>query len=469
LSVVPATCNLQQTTHNSQQTTHNRQQPIMKTAFWFYNLGWKIAIPLLRKNPRLAEGFEQRIFQEKMPEKADLWIQAASGGESYLARTLLENLSPARPINILLTSNTRQGMDILADAVRDIRSERMRAYAAYFPFDKPENMSRVVRHVCPKVMVLLESEIWPGLLSALKSNNCKILIINGRMTEKSLRRYRLWLSFWYALRPDKVLAISEKDAERFAALFGKETVSVMSNIKFDRFDAAARAENPLEKILITENPFLVLGSTGDKEEPFIEKMILRILDKQPDTLIGLFPRHMYRIPHWKAVLENLSVPWILRSEISAQNCMPVSAGTVILWDVFGELAQAYQLSKAAFVGGSLIPFGGQNFLEPLICGVVPVIGPYWGNFFWIGKEIEAEGLLKIAGNWKSAADMLLAHIENSSSRETVRKAALQYIKDRQGGAATAGRIVSESLNHISPAGTFENSPAIHCRESRAEN
>ena len=418
-----------------------------KIAFWLYNVVWALAIPALRLNRRLAEGFEQRTFQHRAPCPADLWIQAASAGESYLAWALLKNLRPARPVSVIATSNTSQGMQILERAIDDItpNDRGVRACAAYFPFDRPSIMETVVSNICPRTMVLLESEMWPGLLAALKKYGCKTLIINGRITTKSLTRYLAWPSLWHALRPDRILAVSEDDAKRFAILFGNEHVDVMPNMKFDRLSCAEPVpdtRNSLETILRPGTSFIVLGSVRREEEPFVEKIILDIHSRQPKTVIGLFPRHMHRIQYWEKALDGLAIPWILRSRTTN----PVPGGTVILWNTFGELTQAYGLSKAAFVGGSLVPLGGQNFLEALTCGVVPVIGPSWENFAWVGREIVYEGLIRNAADWKEVVDVLLEDIENSPSHEQVREAAFKYVKDRQGGTMRACRLIAEFLN-----------------------
>jgi 3-deoxy-D-manno-octulosonic-acid transferase len=152
---------------------------------------------------------------------------------------------------------------------------------------------------------------------------------------------------------------------------------------------------------------------------------------------------MHRVKYWKQALDRLTIPWALRSESEEH----VAYGTVILWDTFGELALAYQLSNAAFVGGSLAPVGGQNFLEALTCGVVPVIGPFWENFAWVGREIVDEGLVRNAGNWKEVADILVEAMTKSPSHETVREAALRYVRDRRGGTTRACRLVAEFLNN----------------------
>jgi len=131
----------------------------------------------------------------------------------------------------------------------------------------------------------------------------------------------------------------------------------------------------------------------------------------------------------------------LRSDIKTQ----IPDGAVILWDVFGELDLAYAQASAAFVGGTLAPLGGQNFLEPLISGITPVIGPFWDNFKWVGKEILDLGIVHQAVSWKEVAEILIAAIMNPQPRETVRQQAGAYIKKRQGGTDIACRLIGEYL------------------------
>jgi len=413
---------------------------------WLYDLAWKIAIPVLGFNKRLADGYEQRTLKKKLP-KAELWIQAASVGESYLAVELIKNLRPEFPNRILVTTNTKQGLGILERSIIDICKEHkgINVSAAYFPFDKPSIMKEAANQVRSKIMVLLESEIWPGLLYTLKKYASTTIVINGRITEKSLKRYLVWPSLWRALRPDKIFAISEDDAGRFAKLFGPKNVNVMPNIKFDRLgytESLSRKAASLEKIIAPDRYLIILGSVGREEEAKVEKIILDIRRRQPNTVIGLFPRHLQRIKHWKNNLSRLSIPFILRSNAETL----VSSGTIILWDTFGELNFAYRHSNAVFVGGSLEPLGGQNFLEALTGGVIPVIGPYWDNFYWIGNEIVNQGLVRIALNWKQVADILIESTKESPSHKNVINKALMYLKNRQGGTAQACSIITEILN-----------------------
>ena len=430
----------------SNQTSAMSMNKAHRIAIGLYNLFWGLAIPTFKLNQRLAAGFKERTLEHAMLKKSDVWIQAASAGESKLAKAILKQLNPGKPAHVLLTSNTSQGLEILDSAIIDsgTNGSEITAHAAYCPFDRPSIMEKAVSLVNPRVMVLLESEIWPGLLAALKKFRSNILVLNGRMTPKSQARYLIWPSLWRSLRPDKILAISEADAERFGRVFGRECVEVMPNIKFDgmdNLDNRLDETNPLEKIIRPGTPFLVLGSIRKEEERLTEKIISDILIRCPETVIGLFPRHMHRIAHWIEALDRMAISWTTRSKMNAH----ALNGSLILWDTFGELSSAYRLAKGAFVGGSLAPLGGQNFLEPLVCGIIPVIGPSWENFAWAGQEIVESGLVKVAANWLEVVLFLVEILEKPCHHENVRKAALRYLQDRQGGTDKACRLIVEYL------------------------
>jgi 3-deoxy-D-manno-octulosonic-acid transferase len=418
---------------------------LIKSAFFIYGLCWKMIMPVLRLNNRLAEGFDQRTLKTSMPSKADIWIQAASAGEAYLAEAIINKFKSDRPVKVLLTSGTRQGVDILQRSINAVpRENNIIGHASFFPFDQPAVMEKAVKTINPAVMILLESEMWPGHLSALKKYGCRTIVINGRMTDKSLEKYLLWKSFWNSIKPDMIYAISKEDADRFGKLFGSETVEVMPNIKFDRFggdETDSRSENPLEKIITRDTPFIVLGSVREKEEHLVERIILDILKRKPETVIGLFPRHMHRIKHWSEALGRMNIKWALRTNTAK----PAVKGSVILWDTFGELVHAYKYAGAAFLGGSLAPLGGQNFLEALNCGVIPVTGPFLDNFSWVGSEIADEGLLRVARDWRGASDALVEIMNNPPAREKIINAADRYIKSRQGGTAFACKVMEDLL------------------------
>jgi len=416
-------------------------------ALKLYDTLWRVCIPLLRLNSRLKDGYDSRCTGDKL-KPADIWIHAASAGEAYLALSLIENIHSAGPIHFLVTTNTRQGLDIIKKAIEFKRINQITIKSAYIPFDRPNVMDKVVHHIDPKLMILLETEIWPGLLFALKKNLIKTIIINGRVTPKSLKGYMRWPSLWKTLCPDKILAISRDDANRFATLFGSQKVQTMSNIKFDQLQTVINVtDNHLKAYIPDHAPFLVLGSVRQPEEKQIENIIQNILSNLPETVIGLFPRHMHRIKYWEQTLHRLNINYKRRSDL---NRKPVAKGTIILWDTFGELNPAYALAKAVFVGGSLVPLGGQNFLEPMIYGITPIIGPFWENFAWVGDDIFNQGLAVKVNNWQSVASGLIHRLrqtigqtETAAQRQT---AAIRYIEERKGGTLQACRLIENLLN-----------------------
>ena len=417
---------------------------IFKTAAWLYDQFWAPAMPLLRRHQRLADGFMQRLA-DPPPGPADIWIQAASAGESTIAVELAKLIHATEGASILLTTNTRQGINVIEKSLSGTNSAQkpVAIDSCYFPFDRPRIMRRVADAVKPVVMVLIETEIWPGHLQALKQAGCRILLINGRLTPRSLNRYRLLPGLWQQLTPDEILAISSDDAARFIKLFPDSSVSMMPNMKFDRIgpDFSEASRGSMVDCLSASSQFVALGSIRKKEEQDVVRMIHALLGNLPGAVVGLFPRHMERLDDWRSKLDESGLRWQFRSRLTSA----AEAGSVILWDRFGELADAYASAQAAFVGGSLAQLGGQNFLEPLQCGVIPVIGPHWDNFHWVGPEIIGEGLLRVAGDWREAVDLLVASVKNSRSRTEIQDAADNYIDARRGGTRQAADLILKYL------------------------
>ncbi len=422
----------------------------LKLAVKLYDTAWKSILPALRLSSRLKEGYEERRLDLALPA-ADLWIQAASAGEAYLARAIVSCLNTDSDLRVLVTTNTRQGMDILEKAAPGISSKThgITLFPGWFPFDRPAVMEKAVCQVNPKLVVLLETEIWPGLLYALKTRNIPACIINGRITSKSLYCYRKGSRLLRLLRPDAVHAVSSADAARFAEIFGKDIVFEMPNIKFDRLPAAQKPEQEtaLSWLLPKDSRFLVLGSIRQQEEERIINLIRHVQAHHPAVITGLFPRHMHRLDYWKSALSQMGVSWELRSRLKAR----AKPSQIILWDTFGELSRAYASADAVFVGGSLATLGGQNFLEPLIYGNQPVIGPSWENFSWVGESIFGQGLVLRENNWQAASERLAEQLHNPADREEIRKKAMDYIRARQGGLRKTCRLIEKYLKEARSA------------------
>lgn len=414
--------------------------------FSVYNLVWTCVLPFLKRQPRIADGFEQRMGNDLPKGPVDIWFQSASAGESYLTGEILKCFDPARALSIWLTTNTRQGLDILMAEMEKLKKTHpdLHIHVSFAPFDCPSLMNRVVRTVRPGLMVLVELEVWPGLLKALKDNHCQTLVVNGRLTEKSLKRYLMIPSLWSYLSPDTICTISKDDARRFERMFPSSRVHVIPNIKFDRitFPPLGQPENPLRPLFDGERPLVVLGSVRQEEEAQVEQMIHQLVHGQEEVCVLLFPRHMHRVPFWVERLKNSGLVFKKRSEMTDMD----NSCRVVIWDLFGELGHAYALAQAAFVGGSLAPLGGQNFLEALSCGIVPVSGPSWGNFTWVGQAVVDKGLLLIEPDGESVARRLLSQIHDHESKETVKKKALAFLEPLKGGTRLTCEHIDTLIN-----------------------
>lgn len=405
-----------------------------------YGALWTFARPVLRRNARLRNGLDQRMVPADWAVKTDIWIQAASGGEAYLVWELLRHLPEDNDHALLLTSCTAQGVEVLEKAHRWCREMRPRLslQIRYFPFDQPVLMQKALRMASPRAVALMETELWPGLLAACKKNHVPVAVLNARMNTRSLAGYLATPSLWRSLRPDTVLAISEADARRFAALFGEQGVHVMHNMKFDRVQppsgGADHGEaNPLlDTVIKAGTPLATFGSVREEEEQDVLHIIRRLREARPKTSIALIPRHMERIIPWETTLRNAGVEAVRRSTLDA----PAAPGSLILWDEFGELDHAYALSRAVFVGGSLAPLGGQNFLEPLAHGIQPVIGPSYRNFAW-AQDLITERMVHVMPDADAVFDQMLRNLKRPAPRDKVREHFTLWLQDRQGGSHSA--------------------------------
>ncbi|MCA1785110.1 MAG: 3-deoxy-D-manno-octulosonic acid transferase [Desulfobacteraceae bacterium] len=382
---------------------------------------------------------------------ADLWIQAASAGEAFLAANIVRHLSPARPVRVLLTTTTVQGMQILkAEQTKKNSHPDVSVSLEWFPFDTPAVAKAAVKAVHPKVMVLLETELWPALLHFLKQNRTQILVVNGRMSHGSGRRYRWTRKLWSRISPHQVLAISARDAARYKQVFQQTKISVMPNIKFDIFapepgktESHETGTGSLADIFPCPLPVSILASIRRQEENQALRMIHHILDNFPKQVVAVFPRHMHRITSWKRALAKTGHPFYLRSQMTT----PLSCPGIILWDRFGEMHTAFGHAAAVFMGGSLASLGGQNFMEPLLQGAPVVTGPFWDDFFWVGTGVFDTGLVEKKTDWQTAADAMVRHLEHPGDRSKRRQKAIDYVTARAGGTDLACKAILDALSN----------------------
>ncbi|MBC8439497.1 MAG: 3-deoxy-D-manno-octulosonic acid transferase [Deltaproteobacteria bacterium] len=404
--------------------------------FKLYNMLWRLSIPFLKKNKRLRSGFEKRI-DSFHHTKADIWIQAASAGEAFLAANILKRLSPKTYLKILVTTTTAQGMDILQTRLtKKMIHKSIDLKIEWFPFDMPDTIEKTIKIINPRVMVLLETEIWPALLYYLKLNKTRIFIINARLSKNSYTHYLKTKFFWKHLSPDTILATSDKDAQRYEQVFEGAMVNTMPNIKFEAIDTDEDDVNTLKqikKILPQALPLTILASVRKQEEKEMVHILKNILKTVPNQVVAIFPRHIHRVSAWEKRLTSQNLNFHLRSKINS--CLKNPC--IILWDTFGELKTVYGLASVVFVGGSLKPLGGQNFIEPAIQGAVIVTGPYYDDFAWATNDIFKKGIVIKQNYWKAVARTITQALEKPGSRSDRKRLALEYLQSNQGGTQQA--------------------------------
>ncbi len=353
-----------------------------------------------------------------------------------LLAEIASRLPASRSLRVLATSGTQQGIDSLRKGCRQLPpSSPLTIEVCCFPLDAPRVMAKAFDRFRPRLCVIVETELWPGFLWQAKSRSIPVLLVNGRISNKSFGSYSRLRWLFRQLAPDRVWAISPEDGKRFAHVMGAERVGLMNNIKFDRIQPPIPGTPPsaISSLLGPDTPFVLLGSIRREEEERIFNVIVTLLKTKQDILIGVFPKHIERAGHWLSALADRKIPAVRRSETSTA-CPP---GTVVVWDVFGELAGAYSLAKTAFIGGSLLNLGGQNFLEPLVFGLRPLIGPYWSNFAWVSRDIVDAGLVREVHDENELCAALLAQLDSEESRQQVIEQVQDYLAPRKGGTRLA--------------------------------
>jgi 3-deoxy-D-manno-octulosonic-acid transferase len=406
-----------------------------------YNLLWKAAAPLTRNHKRLKEGHNQRTLTESRLIPSDIWIHAASAGEAYIAAELVTELAGPDAPSILISTHTRQGLEVLEQKLTEIGNAH--AMACYAPFDAPSLMEKAFKKVAPKLLVLVELELWPGMLAAAKKNGVPVAVVNGRLTPSSFKGYARAKGFLAPLAPDFISAISEGDAHRLATLFPNTPVEVIPNIKFDRIHPPGSPAVDMPPLFpgAEARAIYLLASVREEEEQEVMAMAKGILMRDQQALIAWFPRHMERVEPLCRELLKSDLPHTRRSQ-----CEFIEPELrLIVWDRFGEMGKAFPQSHAAFVGGSFAPLGGQNMLEPLAAGLVPVMGPSCSNFSWVGDDLVEAGLLILCDTPDSAAGHLVRLAAENGNRREVLARFLKLIENRRGGTRSTCRHLTRML------------------------
>lgn len=404
-------------------------------------------------NGKYAAGFPQRLgFVPNLTPNGRkvIWLHCVSVGEVNAARVLAFSLRKELPdTRLIVSTTTRTGQEL----ARNIFAEAA-DLVFYFPFDWKSTVRRALRRLQPSIVILMETEIWFNFLREASKSGARTAIVNGRLSERSLRRYS-WLGhFMHRIMTyvDLALMQSNADATRIMALgLRGSRVKVTGNLKFDH-ESDARESDMTEAFrerfgLSDAAPLIFAVSTHDPEERLILdafKSVLEAARDRPRLMIA--PRHPERFDEVASAIARTGLTMARRSH---PNAAVDTSADVILLDSIGEVRAAYPLAELVFVGGSLIPHGGQSIFEPAAAGKPIITGPHMTNFLAAMAEFKAHDAVinlpevpdaKRPGQLAAQFSQLLADPER---RQALARNALAVMENNRGA-------VSKTLSYLTP-------------------
>lgn len=392
-----------------------------------------------RKQPEYLQHVGERYGLYPQEAAAPLiWIHAVSVGETRAAEPLIDAILAEWPSHhLLLTHMTPTGRETGAMYVNRYPG---RVTQAYLPYDLPDGVKHFFDHFRPAIGLLMETELWPNLIAIAHKRKVPIALINARLSARSQRGYQRFAAL---ARPafaalSLVSAQTPADAERLTAL-GAKSVTVSGNLKFDVAPSEENLLRGLEwKQLLGARPVWLAASTREGEEA----LILDALQKMnvPGLLLLLVPRHPQRFDEVAALLRERNLTLCRRSE----GTMPSSEVQVWLGDSMGEMAAYYATADLALIGGSLLPFGGQNLIEAAACGCPTLVGPHTFNFSQAAEDAIACGAARRVGDAEQAATAAGELLGNRRELQEMRAAALAFSRAHRGATARTVALIRET-------------------------
>lgn len=379
-----------------------------------------------------------------------LWLHGVSVGEIQAAAPLVQELRRyLAPGQILISTGTETGQ---------IAARRLFAPAHpvfYYPLDWPYAVRRYLQHLRPRVYAALETEIWPDFLLTARQMGVRLALLNARLSDQSLRRYlkfRRYLSEIINIF-SFIAAGSQVDAARFLELGAAPTkVVVTGSSKLARtVDDRLRAQAALygEVLQVREDqPVFLAASTHPGEEEVLIAAYRRLRQEFPALRLWLAPRHPERAVAVAALLEKAGLAW--QSWEKIRHRAPVRPGTVIVIDTVGDLFALYGLATLVFVGGSLVPHGGQNFLEPAAWGKVPVTGPYLHNFRYAQEILTQAAALFIVRQAAELVTLGRRLLAQPAEREAYGQRARLALQPHQGAAIRQATLLWQLFSAPAP-------------------
>ncbi|VAW85810.1 3-deoxy-D-manno-octulosonic acid transferase [hydrothermal vent metagenome] len=369
------------------------------------------------------------FFSHKVTQPS-IWIHAVSVGELQAAIPIINTLQAKHPnMPIVVTSTTPTGLARAQAVFAD------RIITGHIPYDLPGALRRFLNRTQPKIAIIMETELWPNLFEQCAQRKIPIAVVNARLSERSARGYQRFttLTQFILQRISWLAAQNEADGQRFLQLgLAPERLAITGNVKFDQpVQTSAVQQGKRLKATLGSRPVWIAASTHEGEDEQVLASFSELKKHHSDLLLILVPRHPERFnsiadlctrQHWKIVRRSL------KQEVTNNT-------DVLLGDTMGEMMTLFAASDVVYMGGSLVPTGGHNMIEPAALGLPIITGPHTFNFAQITQQLIA---LKAAQEIKNVNELTHAvryYLQNLQQRQTAGAAGLQWLQENKGATA----------------------------------
>ena len=408
---------------------------------------WVAFLWLSIKQPGYRQHFSRRLGYNLPPFESDkkqrLWIHAVSVGETLAIAPLVEMLLAKRPdIDLLITSTTPTG----AEQVQRLFGHRVRT--TWFPFDSRTAITRSLDHWQPSTLILVETELWPELIHQCRSRDIKTLLLNARLSARSMGRYgRLGRLVKDAVSSlDHIACQHASDAQHFEALGAStDRLSVVGSLKFDMPKSTLEQQRDALALALgtrfSGRPIFLAASTHSGEDAVVINAFLKVREEHPGCLLWLAPRHPQRTDAILTLIAEAQLTAIRRS--SGQRVD--DATEVLVIDTLGELPGFMGLASSVFMGGSLVPHGGHNPLEALVFGKPVISGQFVTNFSDLYQTLEADNLVALVSNKDDLAEALCLSL-TVAHRERHALEGPRFVDQHRGALDTQYNLVDRALS-----------------------
>lgn len=397
-----------------------------------------------RKTPNGLQFWYERLgFGLRPSSPGGIWVHAVSVGESLAAIPLIKLLQQRYPIiPIIVTNETKTGAECIRTELGNSVTQ------LYFPYDLPLVLRKFFKALQPKLLILMETELWPNLLVSCQLYQVPVVLVNARLSECSAKSYRRILPLTRKMLKSihAIAAQFQADADRFIALgFPAEKMQVTGSLKFDLTLPLQLVEKARHwrKIWGENRPVWIAASTHPGEEELIFQAFTEVRCFYPDLLLISIPRHVDRVPQLERLYNSQTYKIIKRSD---HNQSLMSDTDIFIGDTTGELLIFYAAADLAFVGGSLVEKGGQNPLEPAAIGLPILTGPYTFNFATITEQLKQRNVEIQVNNAKELAEQVIALLSDPERRQQKSHEAKKFVAENKGSMLKQMQLIENFID-----------------------